>query len=349
MKFVKYFFITLIFIIFAAVTVAGYFTLEFFWKKPSSNAKIVVFNITKGDGVKRISAALKDAGIIKSTFGFETYVWLVGLDGVFQPGEYGLRAGENISSLVRELTTVSTKENQFTLIEGWDLIDIAKYLQEKKLIKNDDEFYYLTGRPGVDYRKEKVDFKGGWNYEFLSDKPAYANLEGFIYPDTYRILAEGNVESLIKKALNNFDKKLTSDLREEIGRQKKTIFEVVTMASVVEKEIGSYEDRRIVADIFWRRLKMGMALQADSTVNYITQSGRARSTYADLKTDSPWNTYKYSGLPLGPICNPSIEAIKATIYPQKNDYLFFLTDKNGVTHYAKTNAEHNINRAKYLK
>jgi len=348
MKFIKYIIISLLLILFAGATISGYFMMEFFWKKPKADAKISVLTVEKGDGVKKISSSLKDAGIIKSSFVFETYVWLIGAQGVFQPGEYGLKAGENIYSLVRELTNVSVKENQYTLIEGWDLKDISTYLKKNGLIKEDDDLYYLTGRPVADYRKEKIDFKGGWNYEFLADKPAYVSLEGYIYPDTYRILAEGTAESLIKKALNNFDKKLTLELREEIKRQKKTIFEVVTLASIVEKEVKTEADRKIVADIFLRRIAKGMALQSDATVNYITESGRARSTFSDLRIDSPYNTYKYPGLPLGPICNPSIEAIKAVIYPQANNYLFFLTDKDGVTHYAKTNAEHNANRAKYL-
>lgn len=344
----KYLLTTILLLMFAGAVSAGYFLNEFFLKRPAAGAAAAAFVIDKGESVKKISQALKDAGIINSAFIFESYVWLVGREGVFQPGEYGLKPGASIASLVDDLTAINVKESQFTLIEGWNLKDMAEYLEEKKLIKQDSGLYFLTGRPAVDYRKTKVDFQGGWNYGFLADKPAYVSLEGYIYPDTYKILAEGNAENLLKKALNNFDRKLTSELREEIKNQGKTIFEVVTLASIVEKEVRAYDDRRIVADLFWRRIAKGMPLQADSTINYITDSGRARSTFDDLKIDSPWNTYKYAGLPLGPISNPSIEAIRAVIYPQKNDYLYFLTGKGGKVYYAKTSAEHIRNR-KYLE
>ncbi|MFH1193978.1 MAG: endolytic transglycosylase MltG [bacterium] len=346
--FFKYLIISLFIALFAGAIIAGYFLNEFFLKKPAAGVQAAAFAIDKGESVKKISQSLKDAGIINNVFMFEAYVWLVGREGVFQPGDYGLKAGTNIASIVNDLTAINVRENQFTLIEGWNLKDVAEYLKEKKLIQQDGDLYFLTGRPGVDYRKTKVDFKGGWNYGFLADKPAYVSLEGYIYPDTYKILAEGNAESLLKKALNNFDKKLTPELREEIKNQGKTIFEVITLASIVEKEVRAYDDRRIVADLFWRRIAKGMPLQADSTINYITASGRARSTFDDLKIDSPWNTYKYAGLPLGPISNPSIEAIRAVVYPLPNNYVYFLTGKDGNVYYAKTSAEHIRNR-KYLE
>lgn len=336
-------------VIFTAVTGGGYFCNEFFVKRPISDATAVSFSIESGESVKKIARNLEEAGIINGTFIFETYVWLLQLDGVFQPGQYDLKPGNNIAFIVNELTAINITENKVTIIEGWTLRDIVDNLLNKKIIQSAKDFYYLTGTPAIDYRNEKVDFRGGWNYDFLSDRPAYATLEGYIYPDTYRALAERGAGGIIEKALNNFGKKLTADLRVEIKNQGKTIFEVITLASIVEKEIFGSEDRKIVADLFLRRLKMGMPLQADSTINYITQSGRARSTYDDLKINLPWNTYKYKGLPLGPISNPSIEAIRAVIYPQPNNYLYFLTGKDGVVHYAKNAAEHAKNRTKYLQ
>lgn len=306
---------------------------EFFLKRPAQDAAPVAFTIEKGASVKKISKDLAAAGLIDNIFVFETYVWLLQAESIFQPGEYKFFPGTNINSVVKELIAINVEEDRFTIIEGWTLKDIAKYLENKKLIKQ-----------GAD-----LDVGGGWNYGFLADKPVYANLEGYVYPDTYRILVGAGARGLIKKSLDNFDKKLTPELRAEIKRQGKTIFEVVTMASIVEKEVRGYEDRRIVADLFWRRIKIGMPLGADSTINYITGSGRDRSTYDDLKIDSPYNTYKYAGLPRGPICNPSIEAIRAVIYPAANNYLYFLTDKDGAVHYARNSAEHNANRAKYLK
>ncbi|MBU4422050.1 endolytic transglycosylase MltG, partial [Patescibacteria group bacterium] len=320
---------------------------EFYVKRPPKNAELIFFKVEEGEGVGTISKKLQENGIIDNVFVFKSYVWLFGLESIFQPGDYTLKKGQKISSLANEMTIIRIKEKTFTIIEGWNLRDLAEYLISKGLIKNEDELYYLTGRPAVDYRSAKVDFKGGWRYDFLADKPSYVSMEGYIYPDTYRILADGTIDDLLKKALDNFGKKLTPEIREEIKKQGKTIFEVLTTASIVEREVNTYEDRRTVADIISRRIKYGMPLQMDSTVNYVTASGRSRSTYEDLAINSPWNTYKYKGLPLGPINNPSVLSIKAVLYPVSNDYLYFLTDKEGRVYYAKTGAEHQANR-KYL-
>lgn len=334
MKIFKYLVFIIVLMLIIASAAAGYFVNEFFIKQPAADAAPILVAIKKGDSVKKISKGLESAGIIASPFVFEAYVWLLQLDEIFQPGEYKLLPRQNISSLAKKLTAINIEEIKLTLIEGWTLRDITQYLKEKKLI---------SGAANLDFSAKN------YNYDFLADKPASANLEGYIYPDTYRILIQDGAPGLIKKALDNFGRKLTPDLRAEIRRQGKTIFQVVTMASIIEKEVREYYDRRLAADLFWRRIKIGMPLGADSTINYITGSGRARSTYDDLKINSPYNTYKYAGLPLGPISNPSIESIRAAIYPEPNNYLYFLTDKNGGVHYARTAAEHAKNRAKYLE
>ena len=185
-------------------------------------------------------------------------------------------------------------------------------------------------------------------YPFLNDAPSRASLEGYVFPDTYAVSPDKNSRSLVIKMLDNFDTKLSDELRRSIKEQGKTIYDVIVLASVVEREVPDTEDRRVVADIFSRRLSIGMALQSDATINYITDSGRSRSTAGDLAIDSPYNTYKYAGLPPGPIGNPGIDAIQAVIAPKKNDYLYFLTGTDGLVHYAKTFKEHQKNRELYL-
>ena len=165
--------------------------------------------------------------------------------------------------------------------------------------------------------------------------------------------------------LANFDKKLTPDLRMQIKNQGRMIYEVVTIASIVEREVGRNfktgtklssadsaklsEERRIVAGIFYNRLKSRMPLDSDATLNYITGSNSARATLDELKIDSPYNTYKYRGLPPAPIANPSLDSILAAISPTRTDYLYFLMDESGQAHYAKTLTEHARNRDLYLK
>lgn len=149
--------------------------------------------------------------------------------------------------------------------------------------------------------------------------------------------------------LRNFDDKLTPEMRAEIKKQGRTVYQVLTLASIVEKEMFGYESRRQVAGVFYNRLKIGMPLQSDATVNYITGKGMTRPTIADTKIDNRYNTYKYYGLPPGPICNPSIESIKAVIYPASNNYLYFLTTPDNQIIFSKTMDEHLKNQYKYFK
>ncbi|MBI4281601.1 endolytic transglycosylase MltG, partial [Candidatus Uhrbacteria bacterium] len=176
------------------------------------------------------------------------------------------------------------------------------------------------------------------------------DLEGYLFPDTYRIFKDATVQEIVVKMRANFDRKVTSEMRSEIKKQKKTLDEILIMASMLEREVRSPEEMQIVSDIFWRRLAIGMPLQADSTINFVVGGKRPRATYDDLKIDSPYNTYKYRGLPPGPIGNPGLSAITAAIYSKKNDYWFFLTtEDDGHAVFAKTLDEHNRNRGKYLK
>jgi UPF0755 protein len=142
---------------------------------------------------------------------------------------------------------------------------------------------------------------------------------------------------------------LSQDLREEIKRQNKSVFEVIILASIIEKEAKFPEDMKKIAGVFQNRLNAGKPLESDATINYITGSGRAQSTFEDLQIDSPYNTYKYPGLPPGPISNPGMGAIRAAIYPEMNDYLYFLTKRDGKAVFSRTLEEHLENKRKYLK
>lgn len=317
----------------------------------SSNAEEKKFVITKGEGVNEISQHLKEQNFIRSKLVFETYVWLKGVQSKFQAGEHKLRQNMSLNEIVEVL--ISGKPNEeidIKIIEGWNNREIAEYLENEGIISK--EVFLEIAR---NYES------GIMNYDFLKDRREGATLEGYLFPDTYRIYKEvpkelrgeknteeALAEHIIKKMLDNFNRKLTADLREEIARQKKTIFEIITMASIIEREVRSDEDRAMVADIFWRRLQAGMPLQADSTVNYITGKYTTRASATDLQIDSPYNTYKYPGLPAGPIGNPGLSAIRAAIYPKPNNYWYFLTTNDGKVIYARNFEEHKANKAKYL-
>lgn len=302
------------------------------------------FTIEKGAGVNQISRHLRQAGFIRSSFVFETYVYLKGYESGFIAGDYELPSVVNIKRLIEILTSgQKAKEWEITVIEGWSAKEIAAKLESSGRLP---AALFLevsgVGQPG---NKFTFDVSA---YDFLADKPVNANLEGYLFPDTYRFFNYATVEDVMRKMLYNFGKKLSAAMRQEIEAQDKTIFDVVTMASIIEREVMSDEDRSIVAGIFWKRLDAGMALQADSTVNYITGKKTPSVSGADLALDSLYNTYKYPGLPPGPISNPGLSAIQAAIYPAQSDYWYFLTDQDGLVHYAKDFEEHKANKMKYL-
>lgn len=177
---------------------------------------------------------------------------------------------------------------------------------------------------------------------------AAEGLEGYLFPDTYKFYETAFPRSVIEKMQNNFKEK-TKEFLPEIFRQKKSLSDIITIASIIEKEVHESEDRKIVSGILWKRIERGIGLQVDASLTYILGKTSAELTVEDLKIDSPYNTYKYKGLPKWPISNPGKEAIESAVYPQTSPYLFYLSDSNGVTRYAKDFEEHKINKFKYLR
>ena len=183
----------------------------------------------------------------------------------------------------------------------------------------------------------------------MSELPETASLEGYLFPDTYEISEGESPEDIIKNILVNFEKKITRELKEAIALKNKSVFEIITMASMIEKEVKTINDKKIVSGILWKRLEDGMPLQVDATINYITGKNHKSALLADLKINSPYNTYKYQGLPLGPISNPGIDSILAAIYPTESKYWYYLSADSGKTIFSKTLKEHNAAIAKYLR
>lgn len=238
---------------------------------------------------------------------------------------------------------VYKEEKNLRIIEGSRNRDISKILIENNLVSNDD---FIKAQKDYDYNK----------FSLLSDKPKNTDLEGFLYPDTYRVFASSTATEIIDKMIANLDRKLTDKMRSDIKAQGKTINEILTMASIIEKEAPiSYvkndnTDAKIISGIFWRRIKIGQALQSCATLAYILGVDKEQYSEVDTWVESPYNTYRNPGLPPGPIANPGILAIEAAIYPTPSNYNYFLTpsgSKNII--YATTYEEHLRNKNKYLK
>lgn len=240
------------------------------------------------------------------------------------------------------------EEITITIIPGWNLRQVAQYLVERKIASSTEDVYKYTGRPAYDYRKAVFTLPAGGGYKIVQDKPEHVSHEGYLAPETYRVFKGASLPEVIEKLIKQREKQITERMWADIRKTDRSFYEILTMASVVEKEAPN-SDMPKVADIFWRRYDKNWALQSCATVNYITDKNDPAVSDADKKIDSLYNTYKYPGLPLGPISNPSLAAIRAVIYPEKNDYWYFMTGVDGKMHYARTLDEHNANKRKYLR
>jgi UPF0755 protein len=304
----------------------------------------ISLKINKGEGVRSIASKLVDAKLINSSRSFESYVYWYSLGSKLKSGDYLIKGSVSVvtlaSTLIKGETTSNTKK--ITFPEGWTTKEMDKYLADNSIIEPGQ---YIRTANDANYLASIKP-----SYDFFNDVPAGAGLEGFLFPDTYSIYANSTVGDIFQKQLQNFNLKFKTEWREAAYKQGKTIFQVVTLASIIEKEVRKPEDMKLVSGIFWNRLKAKQALQSCATLAYVLGVNKSQYSIADTKTNSPYNTYLYKGLPPGPIANPGANAIEAAIFPTQTDYQFFLTaDLTGQTIFSKTYNEHLSNKAKYLK
>jgi len=307
--------------------------------RPFQSSKI--FIVESGQSLQKISQNLKNQQFLNSRYPFYFYVLIKGKDKELKPGYYSFSPSDSFMDIADKIIEGKNLKEEITIIEGWNLMDIGEYLETKGIVSRAEDFYNQSSPMA------QKDFSE--DFDFLKDKPKGLLLEGYLFPDTYEINKGAGIEEIVRKMLDNFDQKLTSDLKDEIKKQNKTIFEIVITASLLEKEVKTKEDKELVSGILWKRLKSGIPLQVDATITYITGNKTTRVSKEDTQIDSPYNTYKYLGLPLGPICNPGIESILAAIYPKDSDYWYYLSTPEGEIIFSKTLKEHNIAKAKYLK
>ena len=311
----------------------------------SGGSADAVFSIKSGEDVKTIARNLHEQGLVSSEFFFLLHVRRHDKDSDFKAGEYSLNPAMAIAEIVSVLTEgrVVSRERTIKIVEGWRVDDIAGYLEREGVAKKEDFVHLVENAPlSWPFSFEKQ--------SFIAEMPAKAGLEGFLFPDTYRIFEKAGAEDVIGKMLDNFEMKIDGDLRTEIARQNRDLRQVITLASLVEKEVRGYEDMRKVAGLFLNRIKNGQALESCATLAYILGVDKAQYSFEDTKINSPYNTYRNPGLPPGPICNPGLNAIKAAIFPEYTDFNYFLSrSDNNETVFSKTYEEHLRNKAKYLR
>jgi UPF0755 protein len=257
-----------------------------------NSSQNVVFSIEKGEGSRDIGYNLQTQGLIHSAHFLRLYVLATGVSHKLQAGDYLLSPAMSMADIIRKFAAGDIMQEKLTIIEGWNTANIETYLATKGInISIPEEF------------------------------------EGYLFPDTYYVRLGISGDELIEMMRKNFDKKFDESLLQETAKQKKTVHEIVTMASLIEREVQTPEDKKLVSGVLWKRLKYGIALQVDAEPN----------------------TYKEQGLPARPIANPGLESITSALFPQESAYLYYLSAKDGTTIFSKTLEEHNIAKATYLK
>ncbi|MCD6109935.1 endolytic transglycosylase MltG [bacterium] len=334
MKFSRIFLAILILVI----VIFGYAWKTIYTPMDINDNKEISFIIKSGTSAKEITEQLKKDGLVKSGTAFYTYIRLMGEDKNITAGRFMLKKSMTVPDIVNVITIPTVSEAVITIREGLTVKDIDKELTKQKLIRSGE------------FMQAVKDFNDYASYPFLNREVVSKlefPLEGYLYPDTYFVDGLNfSSKKFIIKMLNNFKTKFNT-VKPLFDTQNRSLHEIITMASILQKEVRTSKDYNIISGILWKRLDSNWHIGADATILYAT--GKKNIEVEDLDIDSPYNTRLHTGMPPGPISNPDIEHIKAAITPEDSDYWYYLTTPDtGEVVYAKTNNKQNINKAKYL-
>jgi len=305
--------------------VVGFLMWSVLWwtciRPPADFPVGTVFTVEKGTGLSALSAQLESALLIRSAAFFKLSAYLSGNQGSILSGEYVMKAPATSLELLSRISSgaFGIEYKEVTIPEGTSVRQAAVLI--KKMLPEFDEKHFIE---------------------------IAAPFEGYLFPDTYHFLPKTAPEEVVSAMQKNFDNKIAT-IQSDITTFGKPLSDIVKMASIVEEEGRTTITRRTIAGILWKRISIGMPLQVDASFLYINGKNTYTLTLADLAIESPYNSYLHIGLPPTPITNPGLDSIVATISPISTPYLYFLTDKKGVMHYARTFDEHVANKAQFLK
>jgi len=314
-------------VVFAGVFIFLWMSQTLDASTPDTPKEPVTFTIEPGQSVSQIADNLQSAGIIDNTLVFKARLKLKGAESSLKAGKFLLTPGTDVDELITTLSTTPKEIGiKFTIIEGMRIEEIAERLDSRGVVSI-TRFLELAGTPeGV----------ATFQNDFLvtSGRPADQGLEGYLFPDTYEIKHQDgdNSEEIIQLMLNTMIGKFTPEMLQRIDEKQRNVHQVLTIASIVQREGQVKEELPRIAAVFWNRLDIGMSLDADPTTQYAL--GRPGDWWAPLKiaprdVDHPYNTYGFAGLPPGPICNPGLEAILAAVTPAESTDLFFVAKCDG--------------------
>lgn len=291
------------------------------------------FLIVRGSSANRIGNNLEEEGLIQNALAFKIYSQVTGKSKKIQAGEYRLSPHMRLSEIVNQLTQGP--------LELW--VTVPEGLRREQVVERFINALDKSGEEATTFRQE-----------FLAESEG---LEGYLFPDTYLFPKTASGSAVVIKLQTTFDTKI-AEFEEDIAESDLSLKEIITLASIIERETKTDEERPIVAGILINRLEEGMALQADATVQYTAATIDCEGvvdcewwptvTRADLDIDSLYNTYEYPGLPPSPIANPGLSSLRAAINPSNTDYFYYIHEPSGQIHYARTLDEHNANVRRYL-
>ena len=319
-------------LVFLAILVAGLAVASWWYDKqlePAEidDAKAVLIKIKPGATSGEIADTLADKRLIRNRTAFLFAAKSAGLDKSLQAGEYFLSRSMNAKQIIEVVAKGVTADIQITIPEGFTVEQIGSLLEEKKVARKDRflalardyaPFDTAESRPGVKYRAE-----------------------GFLFPDTYRINRGASEEEILKTLSDEFSRKVGAEINAQAKAAGMSTYEVIVLASLIEREVQLAKERPMVARVFLNRIKLGMPLQSCATIQYILGYAKEELTIADTQLPSPYNTYLNYGMPPGPVANPGLPSIKAALNPVEGDWLYFVVDgKTGGHRFSRTLAEH---------
>ena len=309
----------------------------------SSGSGDIPFAVQSGDTPATIGARLQKLALIQDSELFRQLTRARGVESRLEAGDYMLQRGMTMDEILLALQHGVVTPNTVRVIEGRRLEEISSLLDRQNVVSSND--FVAAARAG------------SYPLAELKDRPAGSSLEGFLFPDTYQIPKGATAQQLVSIMLSNFDQKIGSELWAKASAQGQNPYQLLIVASIVEREAQNADERPIIASVYLNRVKKGMRLEADPTVQYAMGFQPEKGTWWKSpvsldeysKVASPYNTYLHEGLPPTPICNPGRDSIRATIDPAKTEYLFFLGKGDGSHVFARTFEEHQANIAKYQR
>jgi len=310
----------------------------------SRNTTNEIFTIQAGTSTSNILKNLKSKNLIDSPLAVKIYLFRH-KDVKIQAGEYEFAPNTSTRQLIAHLSTGKSLSNEVSILfrEGLTNKEMqAELTRHRYLI--DNSFLQLAQTQVKDLPESIKQIS------IVKELPESADLEGYLFPDTYRLYKNFTAEDLVVKMVSNFDAKLNPALRAQVAKSKHSLKEIITMASLLEKEVRTEKDMKIVSGLFWNRIEAGQALQSCASLAYILGVNKVQYSYEDTQIESPYNTYQHPGLPPTPIGNPGLRAIQAALYPTETNYNYFLSRPDtGETVFSETLDQHNEAKAKYLK